>query len=182
MNHTCCTAQTPAYERSRRSRGTSIGLWGIVSCWRVERALDVSCPLSFVPFLLSAPVTPQVPAVRLVNEAQLSALAGGLMNGVVVDIGESGTYVTPIFDGLPVRHAMQSQPCGGLDVTHYLDSMLLSRSNEEFNQMVRDQPQPRPRPQSQKGALSIVRRGHLLLSRAYCCLFFCLYCRLCVMC
>lgn len=60
-----------------------------------------------------------------------------MTDGVVVDIGESGSYVTPIFDGLPVSQAERSEPCGGVDVTHFLDSMLLTRSNEDFRQMVK---------------------------------------------
>lgn len=78
----------------------------------------------------------QVPAIRMVNEAQLAALAVGVKVGVIVDIGESGVSVTPIFDGCPVPPAVRSESCGGGDVTKFLDYMLLSRTNENFNQMV----------------------------------------------
>lgn len=78
----------------------------------------------------------QVPAVRMANEAELCALAAEVTNGVVVDIGESGIYVTPIFDGFPISEAVQSEACGGADITNYLDYMLLSRTNESYNQMV----------------------------------------------
>ncbi|CAN0331853.1 unnamed protein product [Ectocarpus sp. 6 AP-2014] len=77
----------------------------------------------------------RVPAIRMVNEAQLAALAVGVKVGVIVDIGESGVSVTPIFDGIPVPPAVRSECCGGGDVTKFLDYMLLSRTNEHFNQM-----------------------------------------------
>eukprot|EP00903_Cladosiphon_okamuranus_P005875 g5811.t1 len=77
----------------------------------------------------------RVPAIRMVNEAQLIALAVEVSNGVLVDIGESGLSVTPIFDGCPVAPAVRFEPCGGADVTKFLDYMLLSRTNEQFNQM-----------------------------------------------
>ncbi|CAB1098274.1 unnamed protein product [Ectocarpus sp. CCAP 1310/34] len=77
----------------------------------------------------------RVPAIRMVNEAQLAALAVGVKVGVIVDIGESGVSVTPIFDGFPVPPAVRSECCGGGDVTKFLDYMLLSRTNEHFNQM-----------------------------------------------
>lgn len=77
-----------------------------------------------------------MPAVRLANEAQLAALAAGMTTGIVVDVGESGVYVTPVFEGFPVGKAVQWAPCGGGDLTRYLDYMLISRTNERFNQMV----------------------------------------------
>lgn len=78
----------------------------------------------------------QVPAIRMVCQAQLSALAVHLSIGVLIDIGESGLSVTPIFDGVPVATGVRAASCGGLDVTRFLDYMLLSRTNEQFNQMV----------------------------------------------
>lgn len=73
----------------------------------------------------------------MVNEAHLIALAVEVSTGVLVDIGESGLSVTPIYDGCPVAPAVRFEPCGGADVTKFLDYMLLSRTNEQFNQMVR---------------------------------------------
>lgn len=80
---------------------------------------------------------PQVPAIRMVNEARLAALAVELSTGLLVDIGESGFTITPIFDGCPVAPGVRSESCGGRDVTRFLDCMLLSRTNEQYNQMVR---------------------------------------------
>lgn len=79
----------------------------------------------------------QVPAVRLVNEALLAALATGIKNGILVDVGESGVSVTPIFEGFPVSRASQWESCGGGDMSRYLDHMLVSRTNEHYTQMVR---------------------------------------------
>lgn len=59
-----------------------------------------------------------------------------MTTGVLVDVGESGVYVTPIFEGFPVAKTVRSVPCGGGDLTRYLDYMLISRTNEQFNQMV----------------------------------------------
>lgn len=72
----------------------------------------------------------------MVHEGRLAALAVGVKTGIVIDIGESGLSVTPIFDGCPVAPAVRSESCGGGDVTSFLDYMLLSRTNEQFNQMV----------------------------------------------
>ena len=73
----------------------------------------------------------------MVNEAQVAALAVGLTTGVLVDIGESGFSVTPIFDGCPVAPGARWEACGGADITKFMDIMLHSRANEQFNQMVR---------------------------------------------
>ncbi|CAM9444507.1 unnamed protein product, partial [Hapterophycus canaliculatus] len=77
----------------------------------------------------------RVPAIRMVHEARLAALAVGVKTGVIVDIGESGLSATPVFDGCPVAPAVRSESCGGGDVTSFLDYMMLSRTNESFNQM-----------------------------------------------
>lgn len=73
----------------------------------------------------------------MVSESQVSALAVGMSTGVLVDIGETTLSVTPVFDGCPVAPGVRSEPCGGADLTKYLDYMLLSRTNEQWNQMVR---------------------------------------------
>jgi len=41
------------------------------------------------------------PAVGLRDNGSLALYAAGLMTGVTVDIGDSGTSVTPIFNGTP---------------------------------------------------------------------------------
>ena len=73
----------------------------------------------------------------MVNEAELAALAVGSTTGVLVDVGESGFSVTPIFGGCPIAPGARWEACGGADLTEYMDSMLHSRANEQFNQMVR---------------------------------------------
>ncbi|CAN0425958.1 unnamed protein product, partial [Discosporangium mesarthrocarpum] len=77
----------------------------------------------------------KVPAIRFVNEAVLASLAAEMTTGVVVDIGESGIYVTPIFEGYALNDSVRSERVGGQDLTKYLDYMLLSRSNEAYNQL-----------------------------------------------
>lgn len=57
--------------------------------------------------------------------------------GVIVDIEQSGPYVTPTFLGVPVAK-VRWIPYGGRDVTAFLDSMLMGRANEQFNQLVRE--------------------------------------------
>ena len=79
------------------------------------------------------PTPRQVPLIRMVNEAGLAALA----TGVLVDIGEPGFSVTPIFDGCSIAPGARWEACGGADVTEFMDTMLHSRANENFNQMMR---------------------------------------------
>ena len=79
------------------------------------------------------PTQRQVPLIRMVNETELAALA----TGVLVDIGESGFSVTPIFDGCCIAPGARWEACGGADVTEFMDTMLHSRANEHFNHMVR---------------------------------------------
>lgn len=78
----------------------------------------------------------QVSTFRVVNEATLSALAVRMISGVIVDIGESGVYVTPIFQQLPIREASEFQPCGGQAMTNFMDYMLTSRATEQYNNIV----------------------------------------------
>ncbi|CAM9856496.1 unnamed protein product [Choristocarpus tenellus] len=78
----------------------------------------------------------KVPAVRLANEATLATMAAGIRTGVVVDLGESGVYVTPVYEGYPLTESVRAEKVGGGDLTKYLDYMLLSRTNEQFNQLV----------------------------------------------
>lgn len=54
-----------------------------------------------------------------------------------MDIGKSGFTVIPIFDGCPVVQGVRSESCGGGAVAEFLHSMLLRRTNELYNQMVR---------------------------------------------
>ena len=64
-------------------------------------------------------------------------MAVGVSTGVLIDIGESGFSVTPVFEGCPVASGARWEAVGGAAVTAFMDTMLHSRSNEEFNKMVR---------------------------------------------
>lgn len=89
------------------------------------------------PGLFWLPPTRQVPAVRLVNEAYLVALATGVENGIIIDVGETRISVTPVFDRSPVHSAVQTENVGGGDITRYLDHMLVSRARDGYNKVVR---------------------------------------------
>lgn len=61
----------------------------------------------------------------------------GLITGLVVDIGESHSSVTPIFEGLTISHAQQYSPVGCLQVSDLLvqlmrPKLLLSGSIDRF--------------------------------------------------
>ncbi|CAM9117623.1 unnamed protein product [Choristocarpus tenellus] len=80
--------------------------------------------------------TLEVPAIRLISEATLAAKAAGVRTGVVVDLGESGVYVSPVFEGCPLTESVRTHKVGGGCLTRYLEYMLLSRANEHFNQLI----------------------------------------------
>ena len=71
-----------------------------------------------------------MPAVELVRGPKLVAEAMQVTTEVTVDIGESGSCVAAIFLGFPVTKAALWIRCGGGDETAFLDSMLMTRTNE----------------------------------------------------
>ena len=55
----------------------------------------------------------QVPAAFLARDAVMSCYAVGRSTGTVVDVGHSGTVVTPVYDGFVENRAILRSPVGG---------------------------------------------------------------------
>ncbi len=58
----------------------------------------------------------KVPAVRMVNEASVIALAGGITTGIVVSLGHTSTFVCPMFEGCVISDAVRTENVGGKDI------------------------------------------------------------------
>ncbi|CAM9560142.1 unnamed protein product [Chrysoparadoxa australica] len=76
-----------------------------------------------------------VPSLRLVNEASLVARAAGMETCIVVDIGEGSTRVCPVYCSSALSESARSDNVGASDIIAYLDYMLLSRTQQDYNQM-----------------------------------------------
>ncbi len=61
----------------------------------------------------------KVPAVRMVNEASVVALAGGITTGIVVSLGHTSTFVCPIFEGCAISNAIRVENVGGKDIDRW---------------------------------------------------------------
>jgi len=57
-------------------------------------------------------------------QAQMSLIAEGYSNGIVIDIGHQGTYVTPIIDGKPFSIGMFKTPIGMKKIVPFTSSLL----------------------------------------------------------
>jgi hypothetical protein len=77
-----------------------------------------------------------VPALRMVNEATVIAIAAQMSTGIVISIGQGTMYASPIFEGCCLTGSVQTAGVGGGDLDRYMDYMLLSRTTEGYNQMV----------------------------------------------
>lgn len=56
-------------------------------------------------------------AFALMNHASLSLFATGRTSGVVVECGETRSFVVPIYEGFPLFHALNKNRIGGRDIT-----------------------------------------------------------------
>lgn len=68
-----------------------------------------------------------VPRVCLVSQATTSLYATMKSTGIVIDIGEELTRIVPIYDGFPIRHAIQTIDVGGSHLTDYLRALSCER-------------------------------------------------------
>jgi actin-related protein len=53
----------------------------------------------------------------LINTSSLSLFATGRTTGLVVECGESMSYISPIYEGFPLYHALNKTKLAGKDVT-----------------------------------------------------------------
>lgn len=65
-----------------------------------------------------------VPAFYVSMQAVMSLFASGRTLGLVVDSGEGGTAVVPVFEAYSLRHAIIDNKLGGKDVTEYMETLL----------------------------------------------------------
>lgn len=70
--------------------------------------------------------------VCFVNQGVLSLLASGRSTGIAVEIGDGVTQIVPVYEGCPIRHAMETQNFGGKDITEFLNSSLFREERHEF--------------------------------------------------
>lgn len=68
-----------------------------------------------------------VSAFYVAMQAVLSLYASGRTTGVVVDSGESFTHSVPVYEGIPLRHAIQRTGIAGRRLTDYTWTNLLER-------------------------------------------------------
>eukprot|EP00752_Nemacystus_decipiens_P006185 g5581.t1 len=64
------------------------------------------------------------PAVHMALQPVLALYACGPTSGLVVDIGESGTQVAPIFDGFVLEKGIRWVGLGGKDITKHLGALV----------------------------------------------------------
>jgi len=58
------------------------------------------------------------------NEQELSLFSSGRTTGTIVDIGENFTVISPIYEGLTLKHARTILNYGGSDISNYLAFLL----------------------------------------------------------
>jgi actin len=103
----------------------------------------------------------QIPSLLLVNSSVLSLYSTGRTTGLVIEVGECLSSVTPVFEGFPIKHAILTSKAAGRDVTKALCNELESRGvkfNENQLDVVRDIKEKlcrvRPRPKNLQGSSS----------------------------
>eukprot|EP01084_Bolivina_argentea_P234574 394914_1 len=68
-----------------------------------------------------------VPAFYIANQAVLALYESGNTTGIVIDSGYQITHTVPIYEGFPLKYAVNKLDIGGADVTRYLMNILNER-------------------------------------------------------
>jgi len=79
------------------------------------------------------------PRVYLKSTATLALHACDLLSGVVVDIGDTCIFVTPIIEGFMISHSIYRLDIGGRDITGYLLKLLATRGEIKENGISKEQ-------------------------------------------
>jgi len=67
------------------------------------------------------------PATGLANSGALALFSTNRVNGVVVEVGDGCTHVSPVLDGRAVPHAIERLDVAGGDLTDYLTQLVAAR-------------------------------------------------------
>ena len=73
-----------------------------------------------------------VPQLFFHTSAVLSLYARGLTTGVVLDVGDSCSHASAIYEGFSITNATQRIDLGGRDITKHL-MLLLQRAGYSFH-------------------------------------------------
>lgn len=69
----------------------------------------------------------RIPALFIANKSVLPLYANAMMTGTVLDSGEGGSWVVPIYEGHALPHTVQSSTISGLELTDRLITLLMMR-------------------------------------------------------
>ena len=64
--------------------------------------------------------TLSIPAIYLANQPVLSLLASGISKGLVIDIGDRDTRISPVYEGQMLKNQIANFKIGGQDITDFL--------------------------------------------------------------
>ena len=64
-------------------------------------------------------------SLAIMNSSSLSLFSTGRTSGLVVDCGEDRTYITPVYEGFPLYHALNKNHYGGRDLTNIISEGIL---------------------------------------------------------
>lgn len=73
----------------------------------------------------------------LINTSSLSLFATGRTTGLVIECGESSTYISPIYEGFPLYHALNKTKLAGKDLTKiYIDGIKENQLNVNIEDLI----------------------------------------------
>ena len=73
-----------------------------------------------------------VPGLYIAYKGVLSILSAGKFSGIVVDLGDNFSNITPVFDSYLIKDAIFRQNLGGKDLTEYMVKALLDQGYSFF--------------------------------------------------
>ena len=67
------------------------------------------------------------PSLYMGNQGMLGLFSTGITKGVVVDSGEGGTHVVPLYEGYISPYSLNKTDISGKDITNYLHKLLVEK-------------------------------------------------------